>query len=141
MSWRLEGTVELEGCSHKFSVFARENADVLATRLGGPIFPGSLNIKTGRRNIGDWLDRGFWPKQPDIVVPRAELSGMPAYIGDGRAWRCVLMADGAMPVKCLLFRRRGSRVRPGTIEILAGVGLVSHLGLKQGQSVCLEGEA
>lgn len=138
MSWRIEGVVELVKCSHRFSAFARDNADVLAKHLGGPIFPGSLNIRTGSRRIGRALDSG--QPAPDVVVPRAELRGMPAWLGDGRAWRCSIRASGAGPVGCFLFRRAGSRVRPGIIEVLAADRLVGALGLRQGQRVVLEGE-
>lgn len=140
MSWRIEGKVELVACSHRFAVFATENADVLARRLGGPVFPGSLNIRTGRRNVGGWLDLGFWPRQPDVIIPKAEFRGMPAWLGDGRAWRCLLRTLTAGPFRCFLFRRKGSRVRPGIVEVLAAERLVDSLGLKQGQMVILEGE-
>jgi CTP-dependent riboflavin kinase len=140
MSWSVEGRVELVNCSHRFAVFARENGDTLARHLGGPVFPGSLNIRTSRRNIGDSLDLGFWPGEPDIVIPKAEFRGMPSWLGDGRAWRCVLRAAQAAPARCLLFRRKGSRVRTGIIELLAPVGLVESLGLKHGQAVSVEGE-
>jgi len=136
MSWRIEGAVELVGCSHKFSVFAGENADVLARHLGGPVFPGSLNVRTATRRIGEALDSGR--PLPDVVIPKAELRGMPGYLGDGRAWRCVLRTSHGGSARCLLFRRKGSRVRPGIVEILAAENLVDKLGLRQGQSVALE---
>ena len=138
MSWRIEGAVELVNCSHKFAVFAKENAGALARHFGGPVFPGSLNVRTATRRIGEALDSGRPP--PDVVIPKADLRGMPGYLGDGRAWRCRLRTDHNGPVRCFLFRREGSRVRPGVVEVLAAERLVDLLGLTQGQAVALEGE-
>ena len=102
------------------------------------MYPGSLNIKIDHPgNLQQELDKGNPP--PTFTVPKAELVGMPAYIGDGQTWRCVLFCDKfPHPISCWIFRRIGSRVPKGIIEVVSEIELVIPHGLVNGDYVRLE---
>ena len=120
-----------------FSRLIDENRDVFRRNFRVDLFPGSLNIDVPEPpNLQKRLDEGE-PK-PSFVIPRDELVGMPDYIGDGQAWRCKL-ACGKVPdpVNCWIFRRIGSKVPAGVIEVVARQRLVSTYQLRDGDPVTL----
>ncbi len=103
----------------KFGQLIRENADVFRRYFGVDLYPGSLNVDVAEPStLQADLDAGR--PRPTIVIPRDELAGMPSYIGDGQAWPCDLRCTNmSSPVACWVFRRIGSRVPPGVIELVA----------------------
>ena len=102
-----------------FSRLINENAEVFRRYFGAALFAGSLNIDVpDPPTLQAQLDRGM--PTPSFVIPKSELVNMPAYIGDGQAWQSVLKGSRfAHPIDCWIFRRVGSRVPKGVIEILA----------------------
>jgi CTP-dependent riboflavin kinase len=139
----LNGTLRLSdetGCrtAGRFSQLIEQNAAVFTRYFGTTLFAGSLNIHipfpaTLQRD----LDKGI--PQPAFIIPRSELTGMPSYIGDGQAWKCSL---GGMKfptaIDCWIFRRIGSRVPAGVIEIVAPAPqLVPTFALSNGDTVIL----
>ena len=64
---------------------------------------------------------------------------MPSYIGDGQAWPSTLRGvKFPAPVRCWIFRRIGSRVPAGVIELVAEQGLRQPYGLQHGDAVSIE---
>ncbi len=120
-----------------FSKLINDNQAVFERYFSVQLFPGSLNIDVAEpRALQQDLDKGRYP--PALVIPRTELVGMPHYIGDGQAWRArlhVIKAD--MRIPCWIFRRIGSRVPPGVIEILAVERLRSAYDVVHGDRIDL----
>lgn len=114
------------------------NRTVFRRYFGVDLFPGSLNVDVHYQpSLEDDLDAGT--PTPSFVIPRAELINMHEYIGDGHAWGCALRADKLPePITCWIFRRKGSRVPKGVVEIVASVALVSTFGLRNGDRVAIE---
>jgi CTP-dependent riboflavin kinase len=122
----------------RFNQLIEQNAAVFTRYFGSVLFAGSLNIYVPfPATLQQDLDRGI--PQPAITIPRSALIGMPAYIGDGQAWRCSLAgAKFQTDIDCWIFRRIGSRVPPGVIEIVAPPPpLVPTFGLRNGDAVTL----
>jgi CTP-dependent riboflavin kinase len=121
-----------------FSRLIEQNAAVFTRYFGSRLFAGSLNIDVPfPATLQRDLDRGIPPAV--ITIPKSALKGMPAYIGDGQAWKCSL---GGMrfrtAIDCRIFRRIGSQVPPGVIEIVAPPPqLVPAFGLRNGDAVTL----
>lgn len=134
----LEGKLNLIHTVGKFKILINENKEVFWKYFGAVLFPGSLNIKIDKpENLQQEFDRGN--PQPNFVIPRTELVGMPDYIGNGQAWRCVLFCEKfPVPVECWIFRRIGSRVPKGIIEIVSEQELVKPHALKDGDEVSIE---
>jgi CTP-dependent riboflavin kinase len=123
-----------------FGPFFKQNADVFRRYFGMDLYPGSLNVYIPEpMTLQADLDAGQPP--PAIVIPRGEMVGMPIYIGDGRAWPCTLQcADMRSSVTCWVFRRIGSRVPHGVIELVAPPPpLVATYDLRNGNParICL----
>jgi CTP-dependent riboflavin kinase len=139
----LNGTLRLSDCQCKrtaknFSRLINENSDVFRRHFGVDLFPGSLNVDIrSPPSLQNDLDAGR--PAPAFVIPRSELNGMPDYIGDGQAWQCVLSgAKFPKPIDCWIFRRKGSKVPCGVIEIVAPhPALCSTFGLKNGDPVSI----
>lgn len=137
----LRGKIVLEGsvgrCG-KFSVLIHENENVFGKYFGVKIFPGSLNVRVeGLEDLPERLDQGS-PK-PDFTISKEELINMPEYIGDGQAWKCILqIIRTSDQIKCWVFRRVGSRVRRGIIEVVSELCLVRRYGLKHWDEVIIE---
>jgi len=122
----------------KFSVLIRENADVFKRYFGVDLFPGSLNVDVPNPpSLQADLDAAKPP--PSIIVPKSELINMPEYIGQGQAWPCNLIGSKfPQPISCWIFRRIGSRVPAGVIEIVAGQALREPYQLQHGDKVAIE---
>jgi hypothetical protein len=120
-----------------FSEFVKENAGVLRSYFKEDLFPGSLNVNvTEPLNLHADLDAG--QPHPTFVIPRNRLAGMPDYIGDGQAWSCTLQCNSmTSPVRCWIFRRIGSRVPFGVIELVAPWPLVATYQLRDGEPVVI----
>jgi CTP-dependent riboflavin kinase len=120
----LTGTLRLSDKSGrrtagKFSQLVNDNAAVFASYFGVELFPGSLNVDIpSPTTLQSDLDAG--KPAPSFVIPKSELINMPAYIGDGQAW-ISLLRGGKFPdaMPCWIFRRVGSRVSKGVIELVA----------------------
>ena len=121
-----------------FGKLILENAPVFESHFGAALFPGSLNVDVpDPPTLQQDLDARRPP--PDFVIPRGELIGMPDYIGDGQAWRCMLDGEKfSEPIDCWVFRRIGSRVPLGGLEIVAPEGLVDKHGLRDGDPVTIK---
>lgn len=121
-----------------FSRLINDNATVFERHFGAKLFPGSLNIDVPcPSTLQKDLDAGEPPAR--IVIPRKELINMPDYIGDGQAWACHLKGvKFPSPIHCWIFRRKGSRVPPGVIEIVAREPLRQPYDLKHGDAVTIE---
>ncbi len=121
----------------QFSKLINENASVFLRYFRTALFPGSLNVDVPEpQDLQQQLDNGR--PRPSFVIPRAELVGMPDYIGDGQAWACVLECSKIPePFACWVFRRIGSRVPYGVIEVVAPEPLVPTYGLNDGDPVML----
>jgi CTP-dependent riboflavin kinase len=134
----LNGKLNLISTVGKFKILISENKEVFRKYFGVYLFPGSVNVKIEKpENLQQELDKGNPP--PNFIIPRTELVGMPDYIGDGQIWRCVLLCDKFIkPINCWLFRRIGSKVPKGIIEIVAEQELVKPHSLKDGDSVVIE---
>lgn len=139
----LNGTLRLSDETGKrtagrFSRLINENAAVFEYYFGVNLFPGSLNIDVPYPpSLQQDLDAGR--PTPCIVIPKRELINMPAYIGDGQAWTCDLKGSGfPIPINCWIFRRKGSQVPAGVIEILSREPLREPYELKHGDPVAIE---
>jgi hypothetical protein len=120
----------------KFSQFVRDNAAVLHDHFKADLFPGSLNVDVVKPYLQSDLDAG--QPTPTFVIPRNKLIGVPESIGDGQAWSCTLQTDSmTSPVRCWIFRRIGSRLPSGVIELVANVPLVTTHQLRDGDSVVI----
>jgi CTP-dependent riboflavin kinase len=120
----LSGKLRLSDGSGKrtaggFSKLIIDNRAVFQTFFGTDLFPGSLNVDVPTPvTLQADLDSGKYT--PSIVVPKSRLINMPAYVGDGQAWPAFLHHAGfSEPMKCWVFRRVGSRVPKGVIELIA----------------------
>ena len=139
----LTGTVrrsEAGGARRTVGGFGRlvtENQEAFRAHFGCNIFPGSLNIDVPHpETLQAELDKGTY--RPAINIPREELQGMPDYIGDGQAWKASLGGEKiSPPADCWVFRRIGSRVPQGVIEILAPMSLSELYDLRDGDPVDL----
>jgi CTP-dependent riboflavin kinase len=122
----------------KFKILINNNKEVFHKYFGAYLFPGSLNIKINKpENLQQELDKKNPP--PNFVIPRAELTRMPDYIGDGQAWKCVLFCDKfPAPINSWIFRRVGSRVPRGIIEIVAEQELAKPYALEDGDSIVIK---
>lgn len=122
----------------RFNELITDNRAVFRRHFGVDLFPGSLNVDVpAPASLQRDLDAGRPP--PTFVIPKRELINMPAYIGDGQAWPCILRGGKfPAPVPCWVFRRIGSRVLPGIIEILAQDKLRDVYGLQQGDPVTID---
>jgi len=133
-----DGKLNLIHTVGRFNILINENKEIFRKYFGVFLFPGSLNIKIDRpENLQQELDKGN--PQPNFVIPKTELVGMPEYIGDGQAWRCILSCEKfTQPIECWIFRRIGSRVPKGIIEIVAARELVGPYALLDGDNVRIE---
>jgi CTP-dependent riboflavin kinase len=140
---KLNGTLRLSDETGKrtaggFSRLINDNATVFEHYFGTRLFPGSLNVDVP---YPPTLQRDLDAGQPaaGIVIRRKELINMPDYIGDGQAWACDLKGS-KLPnaIHCWIFRRKGSRVPPGVIEIVACEALRQPYDLKYGDAVTIE---
>jgi CTP-dependent riboflavin kinase len=118
-----------------FSRLINDNRAVFRRYFGVELFAGSLNIDVPNPpSLQMDLDAGTPPAS--FVIPANELINMPSYIGDGRAWNCLLTGDKfPAAIQCWIFRRKGSRVPKGVIEIVAPDPLRERYGLHHGDSV------
>jgi len=134
----LEGKLNLIHTVGIFKILINENKEVFRRFFGVFLFPGSLNVKIDKpENLQQELDKGN--PRPNFVIPKTELTGMPEYIDDGQAWRCILSCEKfTQPVGCWIFRRIGSRVPKGIIEIVAEQELVKPYALVDGDNVRIE---
>lgn len=121
---KLDGTLRLSDdtgkrTAGKFSRLIEDNVAVFARYFGAKLFPGSLNVDVPcPPSLQRDLDAGR--PAPCIVIPKKELINMPDYIGDGHAWACDLKGTRfPAPIKCWIFRRKGSRVPASVIEIVS----------------------
>lgn len=140
---KLQGTLRLSDHTvkrtvGKFSNLINDNVGVFRRYFGVDLFPGSLNVDVpSPPTLQHDLDNGS--PAPSIIIPKSELVNMPAYIGDGQAWPCTLSGSRfQQPVGCWIFRRKGSRVPHGVIELVATQGLRSAYGLQHGDRVVIE---
>lgn len=134
----LDGEFNLLHTAGKFNVLINENNEVFRRYFGVYLFPGSVNIRVEiPDNLQSNLDKGI--PTPNFVIPKEELVGMPTYIGNGQTWRCVLTCSKfSSPIDCWVFRRVGSRVPKGILEIVSDKELVKPYGLKDGDSVVIK---
>jgi CTP-dependent riboflavin kinase len=122
----------------RFNELINDNADVFRRYFGVNLFPGSLNVDVPQpATLQRDLDAG--KPLPAFVIPKTELINMPPYLGNGQAWVCRLGGQRfSNPVSCWVFRRIGSRVPPGVIEIVAQNRLRDVYGLQHGDKVTLD---
>ncbi|MCD6336903.1 MAG: DUF120 domain-containing protein [Candidatus Marinimicrobia bacterium] len=134
----LNGKVNLNRTASKFSILINENKKIFAKYFGVDLFPGSLNIIVDNPpDLQENLDKGI--PTPDFTIPRDELVGMPAYIGAGQTWSCKLKCGKfKKDINCWVFRRIGSRVPRGVIEIVSDLELVKPNGLCNGDDISIE---
>jgi CTP-dependent riboflavin kinase len=134
----LNGKLNLIHTVGKFKILINDNKEVFRKYFGVYLFPGSLNIKINEpENLQQELDRGNPP--PTFTIPKTELVGMPAYIGDGQTWRCILSCNKfPESLNCWVFRRIGSKVPKGIIEIVSDLEFVIPYGLVDGDPIYLE---
>src|SRR5579862_4300863 len=118
----LTGTLRLSTPNMKrtvgrFSQLIAENGMIFKKYFGVDLFPGSLNVDVPvPDSLQSDLDAGRPP--PAFVIPRSELINMPAYIGNGQAWPSILHVEKISgSISCWVFRRIGSRVPSGVIEV------------------------
>lgn len=118
-----------------FGNLIRDNAEVFRRYFGVDLFAGSLNVDVAQpRSLQADLDAGH--PAPAFIVPKAELINMPPYIGDGQVWRCELTGDKfPNAINCWIFRRKGSRVPAGVIELVACESLRTAHNLQHGDKV------
>lgn len=115
------------------------NRPVFDQHFGAPIFAGSLNVLVPEpRSLQADLDNRH--PLPSFTIPSSQLEGSPGYLqnADAQIWCCTLRCD-KIPnaLKCWIFRRVGSRVPKGILEIVAVEALVEPYGLKNGDPVTL----
>lgn len=139
----LQGTLRLSDpdqrrTAGRFNELINENAAVFERYFGTPLFPGSLNVDVPYPpSLQKDLDAGRPP--PAIRISKTELVGMPSYIGDGQAWPCRLRGPKFKhPIDCWIFRRIGSKVSAGVIELVAREALRVPYGLHNGEAVTIE---
>ena len=139
----LSGTLRLSTNDAKrtvglFNKLIADNAAVFKRYFNVDLFPGSLNVDVPKpASLQRDLDAGSPP--PAFVIPRTELINMPPYIGHGQAWPCILRGEKfAAPVRCWIFRRIGSRVPHGVIEIVAQDKLRDVYGLQHGDEIAID---
>jgi len=122
----------------RFNELIADNCAVFRRYFGVDLFPGSLNVDVPKpASLQQALDAGR--PQPAFVIPRGELINMPRYIGDGQAWPCLLHGEKfPTPVQCWVFRRIGSRVAHGVIEIVAQHKLRDVFDLQHGDAVMID---
>ena len=113
-----------------FVQLMNENAKTFQRHFGVDLEPGSFNITIPNApTLHSFLDRR--EISPCFAIPKNEIVGrlMPPTLGDGQAWRCQLTAEKIpTPHDCWVFRRIGSGVPTGVLEILSTVKLVSEYG-------------
>ena len=133
----LKGSLNLLGTAGKFSILINENRQVFKKYFGVDLYPGSVNVYVNDPGtLQADMDKGVY--LPDFVIPRTELVDMPDYIGDGQAWACILSCNKLeTPINCWVFRRIGSRVPKGVIELVAQDRLVIPNNLKNGDDLTL----
>lgn len=136
----LAGTARFTDAQNKrtagnFSKLINENAATFRKHFETDLFAGSLNIDVPQpATLQQDLDGGKY--DPAFVIPKTELVGMPPYIGNGQAWRAKLTIQKTSAcVPCWVFRRIGSRVPKGVIEIVAHDKLMTTYGLEHGDAV------
>lgn len=134
----LNGRLNLKDTCGTFSQLINDNKEVFRRFFQTDLFPGSLNVRVDiPADLRQRLDAGVYPAA--FVIPKGMLVGMPSYIGDGQAWPCRLSCGKLKePVNCWVFRRIGSRVPPGILELVAKQELVRPFGLQDGDPVTLE---
>jgi CTP-dependent riboflavin kinase len=139
----LRGTLRLSDATGRrtcggFGKLITDNEEVFQRFFGEPLFPGSLNVDVPEpTSLQRDLDAGR--PAPTLVVPRTALINMPSYIGDGQAWASYLRGNKfPHAIKCWVFRRIGSRVPIGVIEIVASEPLRVPYKLKHGDPVVIE---
>lgn len=138
----LSGTLRLsvpgaQRTAGRFNELVTDNAAVFRRHFGVVLFPGSLNVDVPEpASLQRNLDAGI--PSPAFVIPKAELVNMPAYIGDGQAWPCVLHYEkSSIPISCWIFRRIGSRVPQGVIELVASTKLRDTYSLQHGDPITI----
>ena len=139
----LSGTLRLsvpdaKRTAGRFNELVTDNATVFRHHFGVDLFPGSLNVDVPEpASLQRDLDAGNPP--PALVIPKTELINMPAYIGDGQAWPCILHCEKfPAPISCWIFRRIGSKVPRGVIELVAPVKLRGTYGLQHGDPITID---
>jgi len=139
----LAGTLRLSGermrrTAGLFSRLIRDNTEVFSRHFGVELFPGSLSVDVQQPpSLQTDFDAG--KPTPSIIIPKGELINMPSYIGDGQAWPSKLRGvKFPAPARCWIFRRIGSRVSAGVIELVAEQGLRQPYGLQHGDAVSIE---
>lgn len=120
-----------------FGKLIRDNPVVFRRYFGVDLFAGSLNVDVSHPpSLQADLDAGR--PAPAFIVPKAELINMPPYIGDGQAWRCELAGDKfPNAINCWIFRRKGSRVPAGVIELVSHESLRTRYKLQHGDKVVI----
>jgi CTP-dependent riboflavin kinase len=120
---------------HRFGSFLAANTQLFEAYFGVRLFHGSLNVLVRfPHSLPDDLDAGR--PSPSIIIPKAKMLGN--VLGDGHAWTSVLRSQKLPgPMECWVFRRIGSRVDRGIIEILAVEELVEPYKLLDGDPVSI----
>jgi len=115
----LDGKLNLGSTRGNFNQLINSNKEVFRKYFQSHLFPGSLNIQIDNPpDLQQNLDKGVFA--PRLVIPGDELVGMPHYIGDGQARPCRLSCEKFdKAIDCWVFRRIGSRVPKGIIEVVA----------------------
>ena len=139
---RLSGTLRLstpdvKRTAGRFNELITDNRAVFRRYFGVDLFPGSLNVDVPQPpTLQHDLDAGKPP--PSFVIPRNKLINMPTYIRDGQVWHCMLRGEKLPSVQCWIFRRIGSRVPHGVIEIVAQDKLRELYTLQDGEPVSID---
>lgn len=120
---------------HRFGSFLARNAEIFERHFGERLFNGSLNVLVpSPSSLPDDLDAKRPP--PSIVIPKDDMRDNTC--GDGQAWRCTLTTPKIpRPVPCWIFRRIGSTVDRGIIELLSAEELVNPNDLWDGDEVTI----
>ena len=134
----LAGILNLQNTRGMFRYLVNHNREIFKRYFKTDLFPGSLNVRVDTPvDLQQNLDKGVYP--PAFIIPKEELVGMPSYIGNGQVWPCRLSSEKfENPMDCWIFRRIGSRVPQGIIELVAEHELVKPFGLQDGDPVTLE---
>jgi hypothetical protein len=113
---RLCGSANLRHTCGGFGQLMRDNAETFRRHFGVTLEPGSFNVVVcDPDDIHGILDNA---SAEDIVIPGKDLVGNTR--GDGRAWSCEMTSRKIPnPLPCWIFRRVGSQVDRGLVEILA----------------------
>ena len=122
----------------RFNVLINDNVTVFKRYFGADLFPGSLNVDVPKpSSLQSNLDAG--QPTPSIIIPKSELVNMPGYLGNGQAWPCSIRGPKfPKPVECWMFRRIGSIVPPGVIELVAQNKLREVYGLQHGDPITID---